>query len=37
MTIAVTTLTERSDAIKARPTKPARLAAAIIKTMDPER
>jgi hypothetical protein len=28
MTIAVTTLTERSDATKARPTKPVRLAAA---------
>jgi hypothetical protein len=37
MTIAVTTLTERSDAITARPTKPARLAAATIETMDPER
>jgi hypothetical protein len=32
MTISVTTLTERSDAITA-----TRLAAATIKTMDPER
>jgi hypothetical protein len=37
MTIAVMTLTVRSDAITVRPTKPARLAAATIETMDPER
>jgi hypothetical protein len=37
MTIAVTTLTERRDAIAARHAKPGRLAAATIETMDPER